>query len=200
MPESETAVAAEISEAQRQWWISAVEAHLPAMYRFVSVRVPRGAADDLVQDVFTAAASSLAAYDPGKGTFWQWLLGIARNNIAAYYRRCGAEDRLTEALRVCRQDVQPVLEALASESPLPEEVCHRREVTLLVRAAMSSLEPRHQQALLSRYHWDLPLRDIGKTMGLSPAAVNSLLYRAREELRNALTALAGDPSNWETFT
>ena len=85
-----------------------------------------------------------------------------------------------------------VREAIAAESPLPDEICEREEFRLLARAALSTLEPRHREILIGRYYEDLSLAELGDRLDLSTSAANSLLHRARLELRDAFLRLIGE--------
>lgn len=75
----------------------------------------------------------------------------------------------------------------------PEQEVVRRESKALLRQAMDTLPPRHSQALWLREDQGLSCEEIGQTLGISRQAVKSLLFRAREELRVAYSALGGEP-------
>ena len=190
-------VSAGFTLANRQQWAEVVEEHLPGIHRYVRGRVAPEAVDDLVQDVFVAAAGHVAQFDPGRGSTWQWLLGIARNIVAAHYRQTGRATALTEARGWLNTDGRVLAEALVSESPLPDEMCQRREFRMLARAALGMLEPHHQTCLIARYFDDRSLEEIAQTMKLSRAAANSLLHRARTRLRETLQGWLRDAAALE---
>lgn len=52
---------------------------------------------DIVQETFLAAARSAGGFDPGRGTLWNWLWGIARNQVALHYRKAGPDEDLRRA-------------------------------------------------------------------------------------------------------
>ncbi|MBN1346130.1 MAG: sigma-70 family RNA polymerase sigma factor [Phycisphaerae bacterium] len=179
------------------WWPAAADDMLTPLYRYVRWRVPEGIVDDLVQETFASASGRLAQFDPKRGTVWQWVLGIARNKIAQHFRDtgrratggCTVDVPLSEALDWLAAGDAQVQRAMTSESPLPEEICHRREFRCLARAALSELEPRHRECLVGRYYEDLSLDELAQRLSISSSAVNSLLYRARRELREAFLSL-----------
>ena len=117
--------------------------------------------------------------------------------IADYYRASGRDPLLSVVTRRLAPDLAEVERTLASGAPLPDEVCELDEFHLIVQAALSSLEPRHQACLVARYHEDLSLEEVGRVMSLSSSAANSLLHRARAQLRRAIKRLVGGESDFE---
>jgi RNA polymerase sigma-70 factor (ECF subfamily) len=169
-------------------WPAVVEAMLDPVYRFVQARVPADAVDDLVQETFMAASAAFRRFD-GRSSLWTWLTVIARHKIADWYRSRGRRHVLTMALDALDRDGAPIEEALASESPLPNEICERHEYQLLARAAVSALCPEDQACLGARYDDDLSLDELAARLGVTKAAANTRLYRARQELKAAFARL-----------
>ena len=188
------------SIADRQWWTETVETYFAPVYRFVRARVPAEAVDDLVQETFVSAARSVAQFDSQIASVWAWLLGIARKRIADYYRACARDPLLNVAARRVAPALADIEGTLASGTPLPDEVCETEEFRLVVRAALNSLEPRHQACLVARYYKGLSLDEVGQLMNLSSSAANSLLHRARGRLRLAIGRLVGGKAGFEEFT
>src|SRR5436190_9279074 len=54
----------------------------------------RGAADELVQDVFTSVWRNADRYDPDKGSFRTWVYRIARNAVIDKRRRSAVRPAL----------------------------------------------------------------------------------------------------------
>ncbi len=183
--------AAKPTQADRQWWTATVADCLDPMYRYVKTRVPADAADDLVQEIFVSAAGNAARYDSNVGTVWMWLVGIAKRRIADYYRGLGGDPLLKTAVRKFSLDSTAVRESIASGEALPDEICESGEFRTIVRAALSSLEPGYQDCLNHRYYDGLSMTDVARKLDLSPSAANSLLYRARIRLREAVEQLIG---------
>jgi len=55
-----------------------------------------------------------------------------------------------------------------------------------VAAAGSALSQRHRTALILTYYQSLPNREVAQIMGISIRALESLLVRARRELKTIL--------------
>lgn len=169
-------------------WPAVVDRMLDPVYRFVQARVPADAIDDVVQETFMAASQAIAGFD-GRSSVWTWLTVIARHKIADMYRRRGGRSMLAIALDEMDADGRPLEQSLASEWPLPDELCERKEFQLLARAAMSALSPDDQACLAGRYDDDLSLDDLATRLGITRAAANTRLHRARQELRASFLRL-----------
>jgi RNA polymerase sigma-70 factor (ECF subfamily) len=71
---------------------------------------------------------------------------------------------------------------------MPARQLDRGELREHVRAAVASLNDRQKMALLLHKFEEMSYDDIAEAMELTPAAVKSLLSRARENLRMKLDA------------
>jgi RNA polymerase sigma-70 factor (ECF subfamily) len=132
-------------------------------------RVPRGEADDLVQDVFLTAWKRLPSLrDPG--AFGSWLARIARNRAIDFHRRKRSMEALPEALPVGAPPSAEADEALEAIRSLPETY---RE-TLLLRLVEG---------------WTGP--EIAARTGLTPGSVRVNLHRGMQLLRSKLGSREG---------
>ena len=144
---------------------------------------------DLVQETFLAAARSAGGFDPGRGTLWNWLWGIARNQVALHYRKAGPAEDLRRArlwwisLNGRRQEM------LSGESEEPLEQLESQELTTLVRNTLGQLPADYQMLLVAKYMDDAPTARIASEVGISPSAVDSRLARARHAFRRAFARL-----------
>src|SRR3954453_2621814 len=85
--------------------------HVEAVQRFVARRVDEPLlVADLTAEVFLAALTAAPAYRPQRGAPGAWLIGIARNLVAAEHRRAGRERRANarvEGRRLLEGDDNP---------------------------------------------------------------------------------------------
>ena len=87
--------------------------------------------------------------------------------------------------------VQAVLAALqAGESDDPERQHSFTELCRVVQATLDNLPGRFGDALEWKYLDGLPVAEIAQRLGLSTAAAQSLLQRARAAFREAFTAIS----------
>lgn len=147
------------------------ERYLRDVFRYVSRRMSRREdAEDVTAEVFAAAFEALP-HRRGDGDPYLWLLGIARRKVADAVRRQG---RRRETLA---SDMPPAPEQAGGEEP--EAAITRSEAQREVRRIVDSLNPDQREALLLQHADDLTIAQIAVVLGRSPAAVNSLLQRAR---------------------
>jgi RNA polymerase sigma-70 factor (ECF subfamily) len=114
--------------------------------------------------------------------FTTWLLTITRNLVfnEARRRKRHPGDLL---------DVHEGEEALAlvdSAGRIPDEQLLEAELQREIDRAILALPEKQRMALVLRRYEDKSYEEIGEVLGLSIAAVKSLLFRARTELRAAL--------------
>lgn len=69
---------------------------------------------------------------------------------------------------------------------MPARRLDKEEMRGIVRSAIHGLNERQRMAVLLSKFEDMSYDDIAATMDLSPQAVKSLLFRARENLRQIL--------------
>ena len=173
----------EIRTGAADVWREVLTRTIPQLYGlFIRRGVHPALAEELTQKTVFDAIRRYETYESSKGTPEQWLFTIAKNNLALEMR-----NRQNHAKP--DSEVLKYLEAMDS-APLPDEVLERKETAKLVRTALSQLDDKEQLVLKSKYLHDMTARQIGKAIKLSEKAVHSLLYRARNSLREKLIQLA----------
>ena len=76
---------------------------------------------------------------------------------------------------------------------MPTRRLAKSEMQAVVREAMETLNERQKMAVLLNKFEGMSYADIGVAMELNPAAVKSLLSRAREKLREKLQRFVDQP-------
>jgi RNA polymerase sigma-70 factor (ECF subfamily) len=142
------------------------------------------AAEDLAQDVFLRIYRARHGYEP-TARFSTWLFRIA-NNLASNSRR--DQGRRKEVSLVNSDSGSRPGGPIATEKSglMPARQLDRRELQEMVRQALSTLNERQRIAVLLHKFEEMSYQDIADAMELTPAAVKSLLSRARENLRQIL--------------
>ena len=136
-------------------------------------------AADVVQDTFIKAYRKLDTVTDATSTR-SWLYRIATNTAIDDMRR----RRMVTAI----PDDSPVFTNRADERPGPEAQYLASTLDERVQRALMTLRPNHRQCLLLSDLEDMSAHAVGEVMGLSYAAVRTLLCRARGEMRRALAA------------
>src|SRR5437764_699378 len=152
--------------------------YLGAVFRYVARHIrQREEAEDVTATVFAAAFESLGRFR-GQCSPQAWLFGIARRKVADSLRRSARRREISPSNAdnpgsSVESLVQPGAEAERSE-----------EITML-RGIVRRLAADQRDALLMQYVDGLSVAEIAAVMGRSPAAVNSLLQRARAAVYKA---------------
>jgi RNA polymerase sigma-70 factor (ECF subfamily) len=166
----------------------------PRLYRYVLPRIDgdHDATRDVVQQSFCRAIERLDKYR-GEAALYTWLFQICRSVLADYYRFTSRERRVMTPLEDLPQ-VRAVLETLAAPmASEPETELWRCEVAGLVQATVDALPDRYAEVLEWKYIDGCPVKTIAERLGVSDKAAESLLTRAREAFRTAMTDIASDP-------
>ena len=156
-------------------------------------------AQDAVQDALLRAWRSRATYD-GRSTFRAWLYRITTNACLRILER--RPRRLVPydagpaaapgALPQPKADLpwlQPYPDRLLDEGPEPDDVVVAREtIELAFLAAIQHLPPRQRAVLILRDALDWSADETAAVLGMSVAAANSALQRARATMQERLPA------------
>ena len=164
----------------------------PRLYRFALARLhgDQEVARDVVQQTFCNAIERLDSYR-GEAALYTWFCQICRNAIADHYRR-----RQRGAERVVLLEDQPnaraILEALAAPaSDEPETGVWRQQVHRVVEATLDALPGHYGEVLEWKYLDGHSVEEIARRLDVGPKAAESLLTRARDAFRTAITEFAG---------
>jgi RNA polymerase sigma-70 factor, ECF subfamily len=156
-------------------FIEFYRAHVDEVTRFVARRV---ADPQLVAEVFLAVIEAAARYRGSHGGPRTWLYGIARNVIAAEFRRSAREQR-AESLIAGRR----LLDADDVER-LTERIDALRQVREL-HAALRAL-PEGERAVLELVSVDgLTIAEAAAALRIRQVAARVRLHRARKSLLSA---------------
>jgi len=146
------------------------QAHSQAVYAYAMRRMgDRSAAEDITAEVFLEAVRHANRRE--RAVALPWLYGIARRKVADQLRL--RSRRKSEALS----------EVIPATSKDPHHAAEESERRAELRRLVDSLPEEQREALLLHYVEGLPAEQVGIAMNKSSAAVNSLLQRARQNLR-----------------
>jgi RNA polymerase sigma-70 factor (ECF subfamily) len=180
-------IARGLREGNPDAWRTLYDAFATSVWRGVARLLGATSADvaDVVQETMLAAARSARSYDPGMGTLWQWLWGIARLQVALHHRKMLRHDR-------ARQDTQRVARWLDGAEPLPSEQLEAAEVAASVRVALTELPAEYESLLTAKYLDGSTVAQIADQQKSTETAVRSKLARARDAFRSVFLRIAGD--------
>jgi RNA polymerase sigma-70 factor (ECF subfamily) len=157
-----------------QAWQTWYEETFPGLDVFVRWRCAglRDWADDIVQETWLVAVRRIRSFDPERGSFADWLRGIAanllRNQLKKRWPLPSLNGRATAQLDA------------ASAS---NQEHHSREIAEQIALALSRLPERYEAALRAKYLDQKSVTEMAESWKETPKAVESLLTRAREAFR-----------------
>jgi RNA polymerase sigma-70 factor, ECF subfamily len=172
-----------LKRRDRSAWSAAVDRHLGEVYGFVFHLVggDRAVAEDLNQETWMEALNGIDQCNADRGSFRNWLFGIARKRVALHYRRRALSSE-KGTVPICANPFP----SLGNISILPEDVLEQVEQCSVVRAAILALPDDRREVLIWKYVEDLSVDAIAIRMGKTAKAVESLLSRSREQMRDLL--------------
>jgi RNA polymerase sigma factor (sigma-70 family) len=159
-------------------FVEVVRRHAAAVSAYLVRRIGRGAAEDLLADVWVAALVSRVSYDRSFEEARPWLFGIARNTLRAYWRSTPREELMSEMAEI------PFV--LSPWSELDERidadaiVAARRES---LRRALVDLATNERDVLLLVAWEQLSVADAARALDIPADAARYRLHRARLALR-----------------
>ena len=136
----------------------------PTINAVVLARVPRDEVQDIVQEVFIAAYRNIAGLKDAN-LVGPWLIRIARNQAAEFYRKFRASEELDEQM--------PRRQEKSGEAA---------EILKVIRSLGSS----YSETLIMRLVEGMTAKEIAERTGLKPESVRVNLHRGMEKLRESL--------------
>ncbi|OGY17492.1 MAG: hypothetical protein A2784_01925 [Candidatus Chisholmbacteria bacterium RIFCSPHIGHO2_01_FULL_48_12] len=163
--------------ALKEW----VKEYEPRLLRFVVKKMKPEDAQEVVQDTLLAALDCLPVWS-GRSSLWSWMCGIARHEIADFYRK--------KRLKTIAFSRFASLEQLVGEMSGPEQRLDRKELVMRIKAAMTQLSWGQRQLLQLKYMEELSVDRVAQRLGMTFKATESALFRARRAF--AMAFLAND--------
>ncbi|MBU3912229.1 MAG: sigma-70 family RNA polymerase sigma factor [Candidatus Omnitrophica bacterium] len=154
------------------------------IYRYTG---DKATAEDLTQEVFIRVYKSASTYVP-RAQFKTWLYKIARNTSLNELRRYKYRAvSLNTTIEIDGEQIPRQIED--KKIRRPDEILIHSETVQAVKRAIYALPERQRVVIILRRYEGFSYQEIARTMKISEKAVKSLLSRARENLKNALSCL-----------
>jgi RNA polymerase sigma-70 factor, ECF subfamily len=151
-----------------------VARHIDRAYA-IALRILNNAADaeDVVQDTMLKVWTHRGRWQHGRAKFSTWLYRVVSN-------------RCIDLRRKPRTENVDVVPEVADSKPDASSVIERAEMNDLLEAAMQRLPEQQRIAVIFSYHENMSNGEIAEVMDTTIAAVESLLKRGRQQLRELL--------------
>lgn len=172
--ECDDALLARIANNDQNAFRVLVERHIDRAYG-LALRIlnNRADAEDIVQDTLLKIWLHRGRWESGRAKFSTWLYRVVTNRCIDVRRQPRSED------------IEQVPE-VADDRPLAIAEIQKHEVNTMLDAAMGRLPDQQRVALILSYHENMSNGDIAEVMQTTVIAVESLLKRGRQRLRELL--------------
>lgn len=134
----------------------------------------RDRAEDVVQETWLTAVRRIRAFDPDRGSFADWLRGIALNVLRNDLRR-----------EVIRGKHARSLEHAGTTARSDEADSESLDTSDRIARTFAALPERYEAVLRAKYFEQRTVNQIAERWDETPKAIESLLSRAREAFRRA---------------
>jgi RNA polymerase sigma-70 factor (ECF subfamily) len=165
-----------------------MERHAEKLFHYL-VRSLQDEADaaDAAQETFVKVYQNRVKFDPQQ-KFSTWLYAIASNLVRDRYRWRSRHQQVS--LDADNEQTESSLkDTLQASGPLPDQTVQAEERADEVRNAVAALPEDLKQPLILALYQDLPQAEIATILKCSVKAVETRIYRARQQLRTALAGL-----------
>ena len=134
-------------------------------------------AEDLTQETFLKIWKNAGSWRP-EAKLETWIYRVLYNLFIDSRRRAkGPTEELTEDLR--------------SDEDTPEQALVKKRTAKEVAQALNELPERQKEALVLCYYQEMKAKDAAEVLSVSQSALEALLFRARQTLKDKLSKKKG---------
>lgn len=144
-------------------------------------------AEDVAQNVFVEVYQSVGRFR-GQSKLSTWIYRIAVTKSLDYVRKMNRKKRMGKVKRLFGVDSgEPqVLIDPPDQAPSPPETLEQRERSALLDQAVKKLPENQRTAIILTQYEQLSQAEVSQIMGNTVSAVESLIHRAKNNLRSHL--------------
>ncbi len=174
MSNTDNEVIIQILDGDTELFRLLVDRHKIALYRHCFyITHDEDAADDMAQEAFIKSYMKLGQYDTGKASYKTWLFTIA-TRLCVDYLRSQKNKSLPILLDEAWTDTTIDLPSVSAEkAELYQQVLN--------------LKPKYRTATMLYYWHGYSYEEIAQYMNVPLGTIRSLLHRAKQQLKEALS-------------
>lgn len=154
--------------------------YAPLIFSLAAQSLDRGAAEDIVQDVFFTVWRRADTFDTERGTFRSWVLQIAHHRIVNELRRRSRRPQTGAN----GDELDP--EAIPGDAPDPAENAWQEYRRSAVQAAFAGLPLHQRQPLGLAFFEDLTHEQVASVLSLPLGTTKSRIRAGLQALRGKL--------------
>lgn len=141
-------------------------------------------AADLAQETFVRVYQNRTRFDP-KQKFTTWLYTIAGNLVRDRFRWRARHPQVSLDAETDHEE-DPLRDKLPATGDTPDDVLQKNERSEAVRHAVAALPEELKEPLILTVYEGLSHIEVAEILKCTPKAVESRIYRARQQLRERL--------------
>jgi RNA polymerase sigma-70 factor (ECF subfamily) len=142
-------------------------------------------AEDIAQDVFVEVYQSIEKFR-GEAGLSTWIYRIAVNKSLNFLRSAGRRKIFSFFDNTDGDNDSHVKNIASGREYCPDEELQKSEKSKAINQAMSKLPASQKTAFILSKYDEMSYQEIAEIMNISVSSVESLLFRARQNLRKSL--------------
>lgn len=142
--------------------------------------------EDLAQDIFLKIYKAANSYVP-RAQFKTWLYKVVANHCLNFFRSQKRKSSITSFDHSLSGDYNPHLQRTDAQKEQPEIILQQQELQIALKRALSELPERQRMAIILHRFEGLSYKEVAATLGSSLSAVESLIFRAMNNLKEKLS-------------
>ncbi len=142
-------------------------------------------ADDLAQEVFVEVFQSIHQFNQ-ESSLSTWIYRISVNKSLDHLRKINRKKRWAQLIRLTTQSNE-INDSLVMYEQTPESTFEDKERLKIVLHAIGKLPQNQKTAFTLHKYEDLSYKEISEIMHTSVSSVESLIHRAKKNLKKMLT-------------
>lgn len=155
-----------------------------ALHRYAASRLwgDQDLAEEVAMETLTDAVRNIRRFDPRRASLPAWLYGIARRRLQAAWRRQRRKRSVPLEAQVPMETLAEVADGPGLEGAVGQRVDAQRQVARLSEV----LTEAEMELLMLSCVEGFSAKEIGRIVGRSERAVESLVHRAKRKARACL--------------
>jgi RNA polymerase sigma-70 factor (ECF subfamily) len=142
--------------------------------------------EDLAQDIFLKIYKAANSYVP-RAQFKTWLYKVVANHCLNFFRSQKRKASITSFDQSLSEDYNPHLQRTDAQKEQPEIILQQQELRIALKRALAELPERQRMAIILHRFEGLSYKEVAATLGSSLSAVESLIFRAMNSLKEKLS-------------
>ena len=180
MENSENKVILSILEGEKEAYAVLIKRYQKPLFNLM-LRTTLNSEDalDLTQETFVRAYEKLDRFNPAN-RFFPWLYTIGLNLARDFLRKKRVRESRLDEIRKNQHGLS------ITSNPEPNEVDEFLALNH-IQEALATLPLESREAVMLRFHEDMPMKDVAKILGISVSGAKMRIHRALLKLRQILS-------------